>query len=120
MKWKVITYTKENGESPVSEFLNKLSIKHRAKAIWEIELLVELGMNLREPYTKAIKDHNGLWELRIKFASDISRIFYFMPIGDTFILLHGFIKKTNKIPKNEIEKAVQYMDDYKRRFLNEE
>lgn len=119
MKWQVITYKKENGENPVGEFLDALPVKHKAKAIWEIELLAEFGIELREPYTKSIKDYDDLWELRIKFASDISRIFYFMPIDDTFILLHGFVKKTNKTPKSEIEKAVQYMDDFKRRFLNE-
>ena len=121
MRWKIISYEKENGQKPVDEFLKTLPSKHKAKAIWEIELLAEYGTALKEPYTKSLKGDNydGLWELRIKFASNISRIFYFMPIGDTFILLHGFIKKTEKTPKNEIEKAKQYMDDYKRRVNNE-
>jgi len=120
MKWKIITYQKENGEKPVEDFLENLPCKHKAKAVWEIDLLAEYGTGLKEPYVKSIKgdEYKGIWELRIKFASDISRIFYFVPVGDTFVLLHGFVKKTDKIPKREIEIAKQYMEDYKRRFEN--
>ena len=75
------------------------------------------GTNLRELYTKSIKgnQYKGLWELRVKFASDISRIFYFIPVGDTFMLLHGFAKKTKATPKVELEIAKHYMEDYIRR-----
>jgi phage-related protein len=118
MKRTIIIYEKQNGEQPVKEFLLSLPSKHKAKAVWEINLLSEYGTNLREPYSKALTGDycKGLWELRVKFASDISRIFYFMPIGNTFVLLHGFIKKTTGIPKREIETAKRYMADYKRRF----
>ena len=76
---------------------------------------------MREPYAKPIKgkENKGLYELRIKFATDIARIFYFTYINNKFILLHGFIKKTMNTPKNEIEKALKYMQDYKRRAENE-
>lgn len=122
MRCIIITYEKENKENPVKDFLLSLSSKHRAKALWEIGLLAEHGQKLKEPYSKVITgdDYKGLWELRIKFARDISRIFYFMPVGDTFILLHGFLKKTQKTPKWELETAKRYMEDYKRRFKNNE
>lgn len=66
---------------------------------------------------KAIKgDKNkGLYELRIKFANDIARIFYFIYYDNRYVLLHGFIKKTMKTPGSEIEQARKYMEDYKRR-----
>ncbi|MDA8273034.1 MAG: type II toxin-antitoxin system RelE/ParE family toxin [Deltaproteobacteria bacterium] len=115
MKWKVEFYRKENGEEPVKEFLLSLPEKHRAKAVREIDLLEEFGTNLKEPHVKHIKGHKNLWELRIKFAGDISRIFYFMPINDTFLLLSGFVKKTEKTPQGEIDKALHYMEDYARR-----
>ncbi len=118
MKWKIEFYQKENEEYPVKKFIDGLTKKHFAKALWEIGLLEEYGTVLKEPYAKAIKgeEYKGIWELRIKFASDISRIFYFMPIGDKFVLLHGFVKKTEETPASEIDIAKRYMNDYKRRF----
>lgn len=110
---EIIFYEKENGEIPVKDFLNSLDIKMRKKAIGQISILNEYGRTLREPYSKYIKD--GIFELRIKFASDISRIFYFFYIGDKAVLTNGFIKKTQKTPEKEIEKALEYKSDYERR-----
>ncbi|MFB5065614.1 MAG: type II toxin-antitoxin system RelE/ParE family toxin [Candidatus Wallacebacter cryptica] len=52
------------------------------------------------PRTKPIKGKNnkGFYELRIKFSSDISRIFYFSLQRNTFVLLHGCVKKSKKTP----------------------
>ena len=60
-----------------------------------------------------------MYELRIKFSSDIARIFYFTYYNNKFVLLNGFIKKTMKTPENEIKKARKYMEDYKRRADHE-
>ena len=65
--------------------------------------------------TRKGKDNKGLYELRIKFSSDIARIFYFTYHNNKFVLLHGFVKKTMKTPENEIKRARKYMEDYKRR-----
>ena len=110
-------YMKENGKIPVQDFLYSLNPKLRAKAFSDIELLKKLGSELTEPYVKPLKGNKnkGLYELRIKFSNDIARIFYFTYYNNKFILLHGFIKKTMKTPKNEIERARKYMEDYKRR-----
>jgi len=118
MAWNVEVYNKQNGRSPVEEFIQTLSPKFRAKVLWEIELLNRFGAQLKEPYVKPIKgdQYKGLWELRIKFAADISRIFYFMPMGNCFVLLHGFVKKTRKTPIRELEIAKSYMEDYLRRY----
>ncbi|MCI9381318.1 MAG: type II toxin-antitoxin system RelE/ParE family toxin [Dorea sp.] len=108
---------KENGKIPVQDFLYSLNPKLRAKAFSDIELLKQLGTELRKPYVKPIKgkDNKDLYELRIKFSSDIARIFYFTYYDNKFVLLHGFIKKTMKTPQGEIKKARKYMKDYKRR-----
>lgn len=80
------------------------------------------GAELTEPYVKRIqgKKYRGLYELRIKFSSDIARIFYFMYYDNKYVLLHGFIKKTMSTPIRELETALQYMEDYTRRMSIDE
>ncbi len=111
--WNIIFYEKEDGTTPVTAFLDSLPAKHRAKAVWEIELLEKSGTALGMPYVKHIE--GKLWELRIQFASDISRIFYFVPIGETIVLLNGIVKKTQKTPKQAIVTAQTYLADHERR-----
>lgn len=98
-----------------------LQPKLRAKAFKDIELLKKYGAELTEPYVKRIqgKKYRDLYELSIKFSSDIARIFYFTYYENKYILLHGFIKKTMNTPVKELEKALQYMEDYIRRNENE-
>jgi phage-related protein len=55
---------------------------------------------------------NGLYEARIQLGSDIWRVFCFFDNGKLVILLNGFTKKTQKTPKNEIEKALLLMQKY--------
>lgn len=121
MSWNVRFYQRENGEVPVYEFLCSLEPKLQAKAFSEIELLEKCGTALKEPYVKPIvgKKYQGLWELRVRFSSDNARGFYFLFSRDTFILLHGFRKKTNKTPSKELERAMQYKLDYERRWQDE-
>ena len=121
MDSQVEYYKKENGNIPVIYYLLTLSPKLRAKVFSEMELLEKHGTALREPYVKPItgKKNKGLYELRVKFASDISRIFYFIFESDTFVLLHGFSKKTDKTPTRELDTAIRYKRDYERRCNNE-
>jgi phage-related protein len=122
VKWNVVYYQKENGTSPVKEFLQSLPAKMRAKADWEIEILEQYGTALRMPYARAIEGdkYKGMYELRIQQGNDISRVFYFLPIGTDFILLHGFLKKDQKTPNKELETALRYMKDYIKRFIDNE
>ena len=55
---------------------------------------------------------NGLYEARIQLASNIWRVFCFFDNGSLVILLNGFQKKTQKTPKNELEKALRLMNEY--------
>ncbi len=116
-EWEVEFYQRENGTVPVLEFLLSLNPKMRAKAFSEIELLKKHGLHLREPYVKSLKgqEYKGLFELRVQFASDITRIFYFAYRNNTFVLLSGFTKKTQKTPEKELERAKRYKLDYERR-----
>lgn len=79
-----------------------------------LKVLQEQGNRLREPYSKHLED--GIFEVRGKVGSDISRVLYFFYYGGRIILTNGFIKKTQKTPRNELEKAKLYRKDFMERF----
>ena len=113
-EFEIVFYDKPDGSEPAKEFLLSWDKKMRAKIVMLIELLAENGSALRQPYSKHIVD--GIFELRAKVGSDISRVFYFFVIGKRIVLTNGFIKKTQKTPKSEIELAKKYRNE----FLNRE
>lgn len=86
--------------------------------IMELSLLEEYGNQLREPYSKYLRD--DIFELRIKVGSDISRILYFFFKGKHVVLTNGFVKKDKKTPIKEIERACTYRRDYYERVKEEE
>lgn len=110
-------YRLPNGKAPVEEFLDGLETKMRNKAVDSISLLEEFGNRLTLPHSRAMGD--GLYELRIKFASDITRIFYFFFVDNRIILTNGFVKKTVKTPPNELKLAKKYKSDFERRIQHE-
>ena len=81
------------------------------KIDWVIGLVRSLEM-IPEKFFKHIEGTNGLFEIRIKVGSDIFRIFCFFDEGKLVILLNGFQKKSDKTPKNEIEKAERLKQKY--------
>ena len=110
-------YALPSGKKPVEDFIDSLSPAMKSKAFASLELLEEFGNQLRPPYTKALED--GIFELRIQFSSDISRIFYFFYVDSKIIVTNGFIKKTQKTPQNELKKALKYKKDYERKHHHE-
>lgn len=111
--FEVIFYETEKGKIPALDFLNSLDVKMRAKMARTIKMLEDNGNSLREPHSKPLGD--GIFELRAKVASDISRVLYFFFIGRRAVLTNGFVKKTDKTPEKEIDKAKRYRDDFIRR-----
>ena len=103
-------YDLPNGKIPVKEFLDSLDVKMRVKMLRTVSLLEEYGTTLRKPYSEHLR--NGIFELRAKVGTDISRVLYFFFVGKKAILTNGFIKKTEKTPESEIEKAEKYRDEY--------
>jgi phage-related protein len=81
------------------------------KIDWVIGLVRSLRM-VPEKFFKHLEGTEGLFEIRIKVGSDIFRIFCFFDEGNLVILLNGFQKKTDKTPKNEIEKAEHLKQKY--------
>lgn len=69
------------------------------------------GPDLGMPHTRAMG--NGLFELRLKAAEGIARVFYCTLVGRRIVMLHHFIKKSEKTPRNELEKARRRMNEVK-------
>lgn len=74
--------------------------------------MIALGPNLGEPHTKAIRD--GLFELRLKGAQGIARVFYCTLVGRRIVMLHSFIKKSEKTPLRELRVAEARLKEIKR------
>ena len=73
--------------------------------------MVVLGPNLGAPHTKAFG--NGLFELRLKGAEGIGRVFFCTLVGKRIVMLHGFIKKSDKTPRREREIAEARLKEVK-------
>lgn len=109
-KLDVEFYDLPNGREPAKDFVLSLEPKMRAKMLWTIQLLQNNGTDLRMPYSENLDD--GIFELRAKVGSDISRVLYFFIVGNKAILTNGFIKKTQKTPEAEKDKAKKYRAEY--------
>jgi phage-related protein len=96
-----------SGKIPMIEFLDSLAVKERAKIFANIEKLIELksnGIAPKENLSKYLAD--GIFELRVSFDNRISRSLYFYESKRQIIFTHGFIKKAQKTPPGEIDKAI--------------
>lgn len=111
--YEIIFYDKADGTEPAKDFLLGLDLKLRAKMLRTIDLLAANGIELREPYSKALD--GGIFELRAKVGSDISRVLYFFVVGKKAVLTNGFVKKTAKTPEAEKERAKRYRAEYLKR-----
>ena len=106
-------YRTHDGKCPVEEFLDSLPGKIAQKITWLLEIL-ELKGILPGNHFKKLKN-SDIWECRIQFGNNIYRVFGFFNNISFLVLTHGFIKKTQKTPKNEIERAKKYLNDYIKR-----
>ncbi len=116
MKKTIIFYRTKDGNCPVEDFLDSLPGKVVQKIAWVLEILEQQGM-LPSTYFKKLVN-TEIWECRIQQGSNTYRIFCFFDKGSIIVLTHGFIKKTQKTPIDEIKRAKEYRSDYlKRRKL---
>lgn len=105
-KFSVEFYKNEKGEKPAKEFILSQNVKMKAKLFATIDLLEEYGNELKMPHSKPIGD--GIFEIRAKIGSDITRVLYFFYYEGRIIMTNGFAKKTQKTPQEQIEKAKRY------------
>jgi len=94
-----------------SLFYDKQRQKVKDKILWTFRI-IETIQQVPEDYLKHIENTDGLYEIRVKTGSDIFRIFCFFDKGKLVILANGFQKKTQKTPKQEIEKALKIKKEY--------
>ena len=109
-KWKIEYYSTPSGRIPVKEFVENLADKPRARVFNTLELLAEFGTKLSLPHAKKVVG-TPLRELRVLGEKSL-RFFYIAKIGRAFLLLHGFTKKTQKIPRKEIKTALERLKNY--------
>jgi len=113
--YEVIFYSEANGNEPIAEYIQTLRLKSSTskdakvnfnKIVAYIDLLCEHGTWIGEPVVKYLD--GDIWELRPLR----NRILFASYKGNILILLHRFIKKTDKTPPLEIEQAKRLLADY--------
>lgn len=114
-KHKIIYYVSAINQNPVSNFLDSLQPKQQAKIIRVLNNIREYGLESVTNHTRKISG-TPLWEIRI-LGQDSIRVIYAIPIGNIVLLLHGFIKKSQKTPQREISKALNRLNEFKKRAL---
>jgi hypothetical protein len=113
MSWRVDFFVDERGNAPVEEYLTSLSVQHRAKALALIKMLEQEGPSLPFPYSSQVR--GKLRELRTQQGKDKLRILYFGDARRVFVLLHGIVKRSAKLPEEDIRMAEARMELHGRR-----
>ena len=118
---RIYFYKDKNGKSPIKEYLEQLATKNDKDSRIKfnkirdyVKVLSEHGIGAGEPYIKHLD--GDIWELRPLR----DRILFAVWDGDNFVLLHQFMKQTQKTPPREIEKAKRNLADYRERGMGDE
>jgi len=111
---EVSFYRTKAGHCPVEEFLDALDGKQTQKVVWVLRLIEELEI-VPSQYLKKLVDTEGLWEVRVQFGGDTFRLLGFFDGRRLLVLTTGFAKKTERIPRQELELAANRKQDYQRR-----
>lgn len=109
MSWSIEYYSPK-----LEKEILKLPDGLQARYFHLTDLMLEFGSNLGMPHTKLID--SGLFELRVKSKEGIARVFYCTKVEKRIVVLHVFIKKTQRTPKKELKLAIQRMKE----VLNDE
>lgn len=104
-------YTIDYYSLDVKQAISKLPKGFIARYIVLTARIATEGANLGMPHTRAMGD--GLFELRLKSAEGIARVMYCTMVGQRVMMLHSFVKKTDRTPKKELELAIKRMNEVK-------
>lgn len=103
-------FEKSDGTYPAEEFILSQDLKMKSRLYRTLAVLETDGNNIREPYSKFLGD--GIYEVRVQQGNNIARVLYFFVVNRKIILTNGFIKKSQKTPKSEINKAKKFRSEY--------
>jgi phage-related protein len=109
MEWEILYYH-EGNRSPVRDFIDTLPPKTKAKVLRNLLLLSEFGLELGWPLVSNV-DRN-IWELRTVYQGNQYRLLFSLVPEKTFLVLHGFQKKSAKLPERELEIARKRLKRY--------
>ena len=117
MIYRVLFYQIENGEKPVSVFLETLRTENS-----ELHKLVTAGLsklrdsdNHGKPLTDDVQESVGVLEMRVG-KKNIARVFFFFRPGQEIICTNGYVKKAQKLDPGEVDRAARYKQDWERRY----
>ena len=92
-----------DGSVPFRDWLDGLERKVVTKCVQRLELLTELGYDLRRPIADFLRD--GIYELRFRYQNVNYRVLYFFSGSNVVIVSHGIVKE-RRVPPKEIDKAM--------------
>jgi phage-related protein len=120
MEFDVDDYECRNGRRYAREFIEDLEKINSNLCSAAIALTKKIKFKIyhKFPYSEALGD--GLFSIRVKVKSDIARIFYCFGKGQRIYLLRGFVKKDEKIPKEEMDKAKNLLEEFRKKEKKDE
>ncbi|MGV8839970.1 MAG: type II toxin-antitoxin system RelE/ParE family toxin [Bauldia sp.] len=99
--YEAIFFRTASGNVPALDWFRGLEPEERRIVGYDLRVL-QIGFPMGMPLCKPLG--HGLWELRSTLPGKIARVIFFID-GSRFIIVHGFIKKSEKTPKKELETA---------------
>ncbi len=105
MKYRFEFYTRPNGRTEFIEFLQSIPEKDKQKLLATINVIQEQGLLAAQRMEWVKKLDSDIFEISSKVSSNIKHALYFHIVDDSFIITHGFTKKTQKTPTAEIQHA---------------
>ena len=107
MNWEIVYFSPE-----VEDKILVLPLGLLARYLRLTDMMLVHSSNLGMPHTKSLD--NGLFELRLKSKEGIARVFYCTKVGKKIVMLHCFVKKSQKIPKKELHIALDRLKEVKK------
>jgi len=104
MTWSIEYYS-----TAVEQAILRLPPRLLARYLRLTDVMLEVGPNLGMPHTRAMGQ--GLFELRVKGKEGIARVFYCAVVAQRIVMLHIFIKKSQKTPQKELEVASRRLQE---------
>ena len=108
---RIIYYVTKSGENPVKDFIESLQKRDKVKIFRIFQYIQIYGLSAILPHVKKLSG-TQFWEIRILGESNI-RIIYVSITSDSVLVLHGFLKKSQKTPGRELKTAEIRLKDYK-------